>query len=86
MEEAVRERFERAKREGDLPRDADPTALARYLSTVMQGMGVQAAAGATREQLQQMVDFALAAFPQPANAQRPRKRPVRHVRSPVNGG
>jgi AcrR family transcriptional regulator len=86
MEAAVRERFERAKQEGDLPRDADPAALARYLSTVMQGMGVQAAAGATREQLQQTVDFALAAFPPPAKVQRARKQPVRSVRSPPNGG
>src|SRR5918998_1443242 len=79
MEDSVRERFERAKQEGDLPRDADPAALARYLSTVMQGMGVQAAAGATREQLQQTVDFALAAFPPPAR--RARKQPVPPVRS-----
>ena len=86
MEAAVRERFERAKQEGDLPRDADPAALARYLSTVMQGMGVQAAAGATREQLQQTVDFALAAFPPPARVRRARKQPVRPVRSPPNGG
>ena len=67
MEEAVRERFERAKQEGDLPPDADPAALARYLSTIMQGMGVQAAAGATREELRQTVDLALAAFPPPGN-------------------
>ena len=86
MEAAVRERFERAKQEGDLPRDADPAALARYLSTVMQGMGVQAAAGTTREQLQQTVNFALAAFPQHARAPRARKRPVRLVRSPPNAG
>ena len=86
MEAAVRERFERAKQEGDLPRDADPAALARYLSTVMQGMGVQAAAGATREQLQQTVDFALAAFPLPARAPRARKQPVAPVRSSPNGG
>lgn len=86
MEAAVRERFERAKQEGDLPRDADPAALARYLSTVMQGMGVQAAAGATREQLQQTVDFALAAFTPPARVRRARKQPVRPVRSLPNGG
>ena len=85
MEESVRDRFERARREGDLPRDADPAALARYLSTVMQGMGVQAAAGATREQLQQTVDFALAAFPQPVKAQKARTKRVGPVRSAPNG-
>jgi AcrR family transcriptional regulator len=86
MEDSVRERFERAKQEGDLPREADPAALARYLSTVMQGMGVQAAAGATRKQLQQTVDFALAAFPPPARARRSRKQPVPAVGSSPNGG
>jgi len=86
MEDSVRERFERAKQEGDLPRDADPAALARYLSTVMQGMGVQAAAGATREQLQQTVDFALAAFPLPARAPKARKQPITPVRSSPNRG
>jgi AcrR family transcriptional regulator len=86
MEDSVRERFERAKQEGDLPRNADPAALARYLSTVMQGMGVQAAAGATREQLQQTVDFALAAFPPPATARQARKQPVPPVRSSPNAG
>src|SRR4051794_5511768 len=45
-DEALRARFERAVAEGDLPRDADPGDLARYLSTVVRGMAVQAAGGA----------------------------------------
>jgi AcrR family transcriptional regulator len=37
-EALIRERLRRARREGDLPSDADPVALARFLSTVLQGM------------------------------------------------
>lgn len=62
-EDMLRERFERARAEGDLPPDADPAGLARYLSAVMQGMGVQASAGATREALYQIADLSLAAVP-----------------------
>ena len=36
-----------AKREGDLPKNADPTELARYVMTVLQGMAVQGADGAS---------------------------------------
>ena len=74
MEEALRERFERARRDGDLPPKADPAALARYLSTITQGMGVQAAAGASREQLRQTAEFALAAFPERSKHSTARKR------------
>ena len=64
-EERIRERFERAKAENDLPCSADPAALARYIFAVVQGMGVQAAAGATREELIGIAELSLAAFPQP---------------------
>jgi AcrR family transcriptional regulator len=40
-EVALRRRLQRAKREGDLPQDADPSELARYVMTVLQGMAVQ---------------------------------------------
>jgi hypothetical protein len=36
----VRKRLDRAKNEGDLPPDANPADLARYLATVYQGMSV----------------------------------------------
>src|SRR5207248_4615008 len=42
---AVHQRLRRAKKEGDLPSDADPAALARYLITVLNGMAVQGAGG-----------------------------------------
>ncbi|MFE9684410.1 TetR/AcrR family transcriptional regulator [Streptomyces sp. NPDC002701] len=65
-EEAVdllRERFGRAVDEGDLPPDADPGLLARYLMTVANGIAVQAAGGATRDELQHVADMALASWP-----------------------
>lgn len=59
---AIRERLKRAKREGDLPANADPAALARFLATVMEGMAVQAAGGATRKDLERVAATALRAF------------------------
>jgi AcrR family transcriptional regulator len=60
----IRDRFRRAKKDGDLPREADPAGLARYLSTVIEGMAVQAASGATRKDLERVAEMALRAFPQ----------------------
>lgn len=62
-EAALRERLERAKAEGDLPADSSPEALARYIATVEQGMAVQAASGAKREDLMNVAEMALKAWP-----------------------
>lgn len=62
-ETALRKRFARAKAEGDLPADASPGDLARYISTVIQGMAVQAAGGASRKDLRRVVQMALHAWP-----------------------
>jgi AcrR family transcriptional regulator len=62
-ETALRERFERAKVEGDLPAAADPGDLARYVMAVIHGMSVQAAGGATRKDLQGVIDLSLRAWP-----------------------
>lgn len=62
-EAAIRRRLQRAKAEGDLPAGSDPTDLARFLSTVMQGMSVQAAGGAGRAELQRVADTAIRAWP-----------------------
>lgn len=59
----IRARLERARGAGDLPADADCAALARFLATVTHGMSVQAAGGATREELQGVVRVALRAWP-----------------------
>jgi AcrR family transcriptional regulator len=62
-EAALRERFERALAEGDLPRGADPADLARYVVTVTHGMAVQAAGGATRDGLKRVAELAMRAWP-----------------------
>ncbi len=60
---SIRERLKRAKREGDLPEDADPASLARYVATVLHGMAVQAVGGASRKELERVAEMALRAFP-----------------------
>lgn len=62
-ESFVRHRFERAKAQGDLPASADADQLARYLMTVIWGLSVQAAGGATRPQLLRVATVALHAWP-----------------------
>jgi AcrR family transcriptional regulator len=62
-EEALRSRFERAKRENDLPADADCAALAAYVLAVAHGMAVQAKAGFSRERLMTVVRQAMTTWP-----------------------
>ena len=61
-EEQLRDRFIRAKAEGDLKPASDPAALARYVFAVSVGMGVMAASGADREALRQVAAVAIDAF------------------------
>ncbi len=56
-------RFEKAKRDGDLAGDAKPVDLARYVFTICNGFSVQAAGGATRDQLRRIVPIAMRAWP-----------------------
>ena len=63
-EAAIRRRLQRAKREGDLRANSNPADLARYFATVMQGMSVQAAGGASRRDLEHIVDAAMTAWPE----------------------
>jgi AcrR family transcriptional regulator len=62
-EAALRERFARAKAEGDLPAEANAADLARYVLAVMHGMSVHSAGGASREELQGVIDLSLRAWP-----------------------
>lgn len=66
IETALRKRFERAVQEGDLGERADPAALARYVMSVLTGMGIQAAEGASEEELKQIAAYAMGGFPAPA--------------------
>jgi len=60
---ALIERFERAKREGDLPDQVDVAGLTSYMFAILQGMAVQAGSGATRAELDRVVDTSLMLWP-----------------------
>lgn len=60
----LRERFERAKAEGDLPATAKPDALAAFVMAVTHGMAVQAKAGFSRDMLKEVAEQALATWPE----------------------
>ncbi|MCP3162720.1 TetR/AcrR family transcriptional regulator [Myxococcus qinghaiensis] len=62
-EKALRDRLEQGQREGDVPAHVDCADLARYFTTVTQGMSVQAATGASREELRRVARTALFAWP-----------------------
>jgi AcrR family transcriptional regulator len=63
FEAKFRERFERAKVEGDLAADCDVTALTLYVTTLAQGVALQAGAGVAREQLRAVIEMALLSWP-----------------------
>ncbi len=60
---ALEQRITAGKAKGEIPRDADPAALARYVSTVISGMSVQARDGADEATLLAIAEVALAAWP-----------------------
>ena len=62
-EASLRERFERAKEEGDLPKSVDCAGLAAFVMAVSHGMAVQAKAGFKRETLEAVAEQALSTWP-----------------------
>jgi len=60
---ALIDRLEEYKQQSDLPADVEPAAVARYLTAVMQGLSVQAGAGASYDELKSLVDMALRTWP-----------------------
>ena len=61
--QALIERMERAVAEGDFQTPVDAEGITKYLTAILQGMAVQAGAGASREDLQRLVDTTLAVWP-----------------------
>jgi AcrR family transcriptional regulator len=61
-EDQLRDRFSRARDEGDLKPSTDPAALARYVSAVSVGMGVMASSGADRDALREVAGVAIKAI------------------------
>ncbi len=72
-EDLLRDRFVRAKNEGDLAAGEDPAALARYLSAVIAGMGVLASSGSDRDELRQVALVSLRVFDERAGAKTAQK-------------
>jgi AcrR family transcriptional regulator len=77
-EKVLRQRLERARKSGDLPKGANPAALARYLLTVSNGICVQAASGASVKELHEVAAMALMGWPGAGAPARP------HLSEPVN--
>jgi AcrR family transcriptional regulator len=59
-EALARKRFEQAKKAGELGANVDAAALARYVGTLLQGLCIQGASGATKAEMSKVVDTALA--------------------------
>lgn len=57
-------RLEEASHHEQLPASFNPAELAQYFVTITQGMAVQAASGATREDLQRVINVAMNIWPE----------------------
>ena len=62
-EVALTTRFIQAQEAGEIAADLDSADLARYILTLMTGLGVQGASGATREQLGRTASITLSCLP-----------------------
>ena len=62
---ALIERFEQAKRDGDIPAHIDIAGLTSYLYALLQGMAIQAGSGASRGDLEKVVATSLMMWPSP---------------------
>lgn len=66
LEENFKVRFDIAKDNKDLPDDTNTTALAKYVTTLHQGISVQASSGASKDALMGIVDIAMQNWPMPS--------------------
>jgi AcrR family transcriptional regulator len=62
-EAEIQRRFKRARTEGDLPEDINAGDLTRYLSSVVYGLGIMAANGDTKADLNRVVAMTLRTLP-----------------------
>jgi AcrR family transcriptional regulator len=58
----LQQRLQRGITEGDLPQGADTMSMALFYATVLQGLSIQARDGASRDDLNNVVDCAMAAW------------------------
>ena len=62
-ESMVRERLQRAQRDGDLPAHANPDAMAAMFASIIAGLAVMAKSGAPMAKLETVIDAAMAVWP-----------------------
>ena len=55
----ITKRIQQAQKDGELDPKVNPGDFARYLATLIQGLAIQGASGATKAEMQRMVDVAL---------------------------
>jgi len=63
IRQTIVDRFERAKAEGDLPANIDVEGITDLLKALLQGISLQAANGASREELERLVKTGLQLWP-----------------------
>jgi AcrR family transcriptional regulator len=80
-EAAIAQRLERAIAEGELAATADPVALARYFTTVINGMAVHAQGGASRDDLRNVALTAMMAWPSALDHEAEARTQTDHRRS-----
>lgn len=61
---ALRGRIELGMVDGDVPKSADPAALASFFSTLLNGMSIKAKEGASKETMLALVDNAMRVWPE----------------------
>lgn len=63
LAESFKQRFDLAIKQGDLPPNTESSDLAKYLTTLHQGLSVQATSGASKSELLAVVKLALNNWP-----------------------
>jgi|GEM_PF-5216815 len=63
LEENIKKRFDLAIEQGDLLPRSDSSNLAKYLTTLHQGLSVQATSGASKKELLAVIELALNNWP-----------------------
>lgn len=63
IEVNLRNRFDRAIDEGDLPKETDAWLLTKYVTTLHKGLSIQATNGASEGELRGIVEIALKSWP-----------------------
>jgi AcrR family transcriptional regulator len=63
IEGLLKNRFDRSKKDGDLPKTTNTEFLAKYIITIHQGMSVQATNGTSKKELLEMIKIAMNAWP-----------------------